>query len=86
LTKGLQLSPNPSSGTLQVIYEQATDLNGLALRVIDLQGRPVFSQSYSTQGNRFEQQIDLSYLSSGTYALQLQVQNQVVLKRFVMVK
>ncbi len=86
IAKGLQISPNPSSGLLQVVYEQAIDLNGIALRVIDLQGRPVFNQNYATQGNRFDQQVDLSYLGSGTYALQLQVQNQVVLKRFVLVK
>lgn len=86
IAKGLQVSPNPSSGLLQVVYEQASDLNGIALRVIDLQGRPVFNQNYATQGNRFDQQVDLSYLGSGTYALQLQVQNQVVLKRFVLVK
>ncbi len=86
LAKGLQISPNPSSGLLQVIYEQAGDLNGIALRVIDLQGRPVYNQNYPTQGNRFECQVDLSYLASGTYALQLQVENQVVLKRFVLVK
>jgi hypothetical protein len=86
IAKGLQISPNPSSGLLQVVYEQASDLNGIALRVIDLQGRQVFNQNYATQGNRFDQQVDLSYLGSGTYALQLQVQNQVVLKRFVIVK
>jgi hypothetical protein len=86
IAKGLQVSPNPSFGLLQVVYEQASDLNGIALRVIDLQGRPVFNQNYATQGNRFDQQVDLSYLGSGTYALQLQVQNQVVLKRFVLVK
>lgn len=86
LAKGLQISPNPGAGILQVIYEQTADINGLTMRVIDLQGRPVFNQSYLTQGNRFEQQVDLTYLSSGTYALQLQVQNQVVLKRFVLVK
>jgi hypothetical protein len=86
IAKGLQISPNPSSGLLQVVYEQASDLNGMALRVIDLQGRSVFNQNYTTQGNRFERQIDLSYLASGTYALQLQVENQVVLKRFVLVK
>ncbi len=86
LSRGLQVSPNPSAGTLKVVYEQVAELNGLDLRVIDLQGRSVFNQSYQTQGNRFEQQIDLSYLSSGTYALQLQLQNQLVLKRFVMVK
>ena len=86
IVKGLQVSPNPSSGLLQVVYEQASDLNGMALRVIDLQGRSVFNQNYPTQGNRFEHQIDLSYLASGTYALQLQVENQVVLKRFVLVK
>ena len=86
IAKGLQISPNPSSGLLQVVYEQANDLNGIALRVIDLQGRQVFNQNYATQGNRFDQQVDLSYLGSGTYALQLQVQNQVVLKRFVLVK
>lgn len=86
IANGLQISPNPSSGLLQVVYEQASDLNGIALRVIDLQGRQVFNQNYATQGNRFDQQVDLSYLGSGTYALQLQVQNQVVLKRFVIVK
>ncbi|MFM6938127.1 MAG: T9SS type A sorting domain-containing protein [Aquirufa sp.] len=86
IAKGLQISPNPSSGLLQVVYEQASDLKGIALRVIDLQGRQVFNQNYATQGNRFDQQVDLSYLGSGTYALQLQVQNQVVLKRFVIVK
>jgi len=86
IASGLQISPNPSSGMVQVNYEQASALNGVQVRVIDLQGRPVFTQSYSTQGNRFNQNIDLSNLSSGTYALQVQVQNQWVLKRFVLVK
>ena len=83
---GLQLSPNPSSGFTQVTYEQAMEFSGVNLRVFDLQGKSVFNQSYATKGNRFDQQIDLTYLSSGTYALQLQVENQMVLKRFVIVK
>jgi len=86
LSSGLQISPNPSAGLVQINYEQTTALNGVQMRVIDLQGRPVFTQSYTTQGNRFSQSIDLTYLSAGTYALQLQVQNQMVLKRFVLVK
>jgi hypothetical protein len=86
LSSGLQISPNPSAGLVQINYEQPTALNGVQMRVIDLQGRPVFTQSYTTQGNRFSQSIDLTYLSAGTYALQLQVQNQMVLKRFVLVK
>lgn len=83
---GLQLTPNPSSGLIQVTYEQATEFTGVHLRVLDLQGKSVFNQSFATKGIRFDQQIDLTYLSSGTYALQLQVENQVVLKRFVIVK
>ncbi len=86
LTRGLQISPNPSAGVLQISYEQATDLKGIQVQVFDLQGRAVFNQSFTTQGSRFEQSLDLSYLSSGTYALQVQLENQLVLKRFVLVK
>ena len=83
---GLQISPNPSSGRIQVSYSQAGDLNGVQVRVVDLQGKSVYLQNFATQGNTFEQNLDLGYLGSGTYALQLQVQNQWVLKRFVLVK
>ncbi len=83
---GLQISPNPSSGRVQVSYSQKDEFNGVQVRVIDLQGKSVFNQSYVTQGNKFEQSLELGYLSSGTYSLQLQVQNQWVLKRFVLVK
>lgn len=86
ISAGLQIAPNPSSGMVQISYEQVSDLNEVQVRVIDLQGKPVFTKNYNTQGNRFNQNIDLTYLSSGTYALQLQVQNQMVLKRFVLVK
>ena len=83
---GLQISPNPSSGRVQVSYRQTDDLNGVQVRVIDLQGKAVFNQAFPTQGNTFEQNLDLSFLGSGTYALQVQVQDQWVLKRFVLVK
>jgi hypothetical protein len=86
LIAGLQISPNPSSGRVQVSYSQVGDLNGVQVRVVDLQGKSVYLQNFATQGNTFEQNLDLGYLGSGTYALQLQVQNQWVLKRFVLVK
>jgi hypothetical protein len=83
---GLEISPNPSSGTLQVAYAQTSDFTDLRLQVIDLQGKTVFDQSYAVKSRQFEKQLDLSYLSSGTYAIQLQVQDRLVFKRFVLVK
>ena len=70
--KQFQLAPNPTSGTLRMtLHLQKTEQVKLVL--LDAQRRQLFAKS--VQGQRMEEEIDLSQLPAGTYYLSVQLES-----------
>ena len=65
----LKVYPNPSSGAFNV--DLSNDINEpLTIRVVDLQGREVFSKTFDKTGAELNAQIYLQDQESGIYVLQ----------------
>ena len=76
--QSLNIFPNPSDGLVQVIYQGQLN-NASPIRVIDASGKVVFQtlQRSSTE------QLDLSHLPKGFYALQLETEQGILSKKMI---
>ena len=75
----LSVSPNPTSGWLQISLPEGNTLE--AVRVMDLAGKTVRNLELSAAAANTE--IDLSGLPKGIYALQARAEGQVFVKKVV---
>jgi hypothetical protein len=75
----LSVSPNPTSGWLQISLPTGNDLE--AVRVMDLAGKTVRNLELGTGSNITE--VDLSGLPKGMYALQARAAGQVFVKKVI---
>jgi hypothetical protein len=75
----LSVSPNPTSGWLQISLPTGNDLE--AVRVMDLAGKTVRNLELGAGSNITE--VDLSGLPKGVYALQARAAGQVFVKKVI---
>jgi len=75
----LSVSPNPTSGWLQISLPEGNTLE--SVRVMDLSGKTVQNLELGTAASNTE--IDLSGLPKGIYALQARAEGQVFVKKVV---
>lgn len=75
----LSVSPNPTSGWLQISLPEGNTLE--SVRVMDLSGKTVQNLELGAAASKTE--IDLSGLPKGIYALQARAEGQVFVKKVV---
>jgi hypothetical protein len=75
----LSVSPNPTSGWLQISLPEGNTLE--AVRVMDLAGKTVRNLELGASASNTE--IDLSGLPKGIYALQARAEGQVFVKKVI---
>lgn len=75
----LSVSPNPTSGWLQISLPTGTNLE--YVRVMDLAGKTVRNLKLGAAASNT--QIDLSGLSKGIYTLQARAEGQVFVKKVI---
>lgn len=66
----VKLYPNPTSGWVNVEVNAGTE-QSVVIKFYDIVGKEVYSEEDGLQGGVFSRQIDLSFLSSGTYFLKV---------------
>jgi uncharacterized delta-60 repeat protein len=82
LSLDIQLSPNPTSGVLQI--QLPDGLKGsVSLQVFDLNGRVIRRQNLASDGNALSTSIDVSGLQSGVYILKAQSGSTSLTNRFI---
>lgn len=82
LSLDIQLSPNPTSGMLQI--QLPDGLKGtISLQVFDLNGRVIKRQNLASDGNALSTSIDVSGLQSGVYILKAQSGSTSLTNRFI---
>jgi hypothetical protein len=78
----LALSPNPASETVEVSFSNA--LRGkVAVRLINVSGVEVGKYDFQKTTDTFRQSLPVKHLPSGSYFLDLQMQNYSHRKRLV---
>lgn len=82
LTLNMQLSPNPTSNTLQV--QLPDGLKGtISLQVFDLNGRVVKTQNLASDGHALSTSIEVTGLQNGVYILKAQGGSTSITGRFI---
>ncbi len=82
---GVQLSPNPANDRLDLRFNTSQDAPVQVL-LLDLTGRVVFQQQFSTLAGNQNLRLDLSAAPAGVYALQLRAMDQLHSEKVVLRK
>lgn len=72
--------PNPSTGKFNIVLSTTDKVN---VQLFDMRGRSVYNKQYNSTGISFNQQIDLSSLSSGVYILNVESNGKKEVKRII---
>ena len=67
----ITISPNPSSGILQITLPSSNQKTNYTLEVINTLGQTVFATQPETRNKKQETQLDLSFLPKGMYVLKI---------------
>jgi len=72
--------PNPSNGKFNIVLSTTDKVN---VQLFDMRGRSVYTKLYNSTGISFNQQIDLSSLSSGVYILNVESNGKKDARRII---
>lgn len=81
----VKLYPNPTSGWVNVEVNAVTE-QSVVIKFYDIVGKEVYSEEDGLQSGIFSRQIDLSFLSSGTYFLKVIHDGSNEVRKLVMEK
>ncbi len=76
-----ELYPNPTDGIINIVFNHNLSNEFISITVYDISGRKIQSNEFE-QNNHFYT-IDLSELSSGTYFISIQNENQILTQKVV---
>ncbi len=79
----LQISPNPTSGNFSIQLELNT-IEEIRINVMDISGKPIFSNAETSIGNNFE--FDLSDKPVGIYIIKIMVGDQFLSRKLVLTR
>ena len=65
----LNLYPNPSDGIINIQYYLPEQMDGVTVKVYDIQGRLVWAKNLDSIAGKTEKQMQLSKLNAGNYIL-----------------
>ena len=68
--------PNPSNGAFRVQF-RSENTGDVEIIVYDVLGRKMMQNTYASQAQYFEQDLDLKHLSGGLYILRAQRGNRI---------
>ncbi|MEB3800384.1 M4 family metallopeptidase [Flavobacterium columnare] len=75
-----EISPNPSNGKFDITLSTDQEVK---VKIFDLGGRNVFERKYEVKGSVFNNEIDLSNISSGVYILNIESKNKKESRRII---
>lgn len=76
----INLFPNPSTGTITLKFDVMTDLEEVTINIYNRLGQNVYSQALQ---NPYTEQVNLDFLNSGIYLLNIRSTNLETTKKFV---
>lgn len=71
VTQGMVASPNPSTGVIRLAWTNSAD-GAIQIKIHDIQGKEVFSQTAKATEGYQVKQLNLSRLNAGVYMIQVQ--------------
>ncbi len=73
LEKEIKIAPNPTNGKVNIITSSKVE----SIKVFDYSGKKILTA--------FEKEIDLSRFSKGVYFFKIKVENEVIVRRVVLI-
>lgn len=72
--------PNPSNGLFNLSLSTSEKVN---VSLLDVRGRSIFNQSYSSNGSIFNKEFDFNALTSGIYILKVESEGKKASKKII---
>ena len=82
LTQGLRMSPNPVSGSIQLILTHP-EMGPLSVALYDIQGRMLRSWQFDKERQVWQQTIDVGTIAPGAYTIQIKGNTIREVRQFV---
>jgi hypothetical protein len=74
--------PNPTKNNITIAFDSVVN-NDVAISIIDILGRTVIKNKYSSLNNRFNETISLSSLNNGVYLISIKQGNKTITKKMI---
>mgnify|MGYP000408513920 CR=1 FL=1 len=84
--KELRISPNPTNGKVKVEWPIHGGERELTLSLSDLTGRNVYTKRFTLEGTLFSHELNVEGMAAGNYMIQVQVGDNFVNRRIVLIK
>ncbi len=81
---GFGLYPNPTTGKFHVQFNTPNRVNDVQIRVTNVTGQQVLSNSYMHDGGLFDQSLSLENQPSGVYFVELQMDGQKLQRKLLL--
>ena len=78
----LNLFPNPNNGKFSLRFH-TNDKDGFSLKIIDAQGKEVYSKKVSDADGDYYDEIDISSRGKGNYILKITQIDQTFIEKFI---
>ncbi|MFC2099020.1 T9SS type A sorting domain-containing protein, partial [Bacteroidota bacterium] len=86
VSETIELYPNPTTGSLSVSMQLIKEPDELGITLLDMVGRQVFTESYTSVGLRFDRQLDLGELPNGVYIMMFTSGQQSLMKKVILAR
>ncbi len=80
------LYPNPTDGIFAIKYNADSEIGEVSIKILDINGRSLFSEKFIAESVKFSRNYDLSTYSNGLYIVQIITSKGVKTKRIVVEK
>jgi hypothetical protein len=83
---GITLAPNPNKGSFKIFGELKNDREEVAISILDLTGRVIYSELANNFNGKLNQTITIAQAVPGYYILRLVQGTQVNITKFIIEK
>ncbi len=81
---GFGLYPNPTTGKFHVQFNTPNKVNDIQLRITNVTGQQVFTNTYKHDGGMFDKSLSLEGQPSGVYFVELQADGQKLMRKLIL--
>lgn len=85
-SNALSVYPNPSSGKVKIALSTTTEMKNIQMSLSDLQGKVHLNESIQVNGLYVEREWNVNQLDSGTYFITVQIENQQITRKLLVIK
>jgi len=81
---GFGVHPNPSTGKFHVQFNTPIEFNEVNIRISNITGQVVMTQSYEHKGGIFDQELNMTSQPRGVYFVELETNGQKMIQKLVL--